>query len=194
MCAFRKGTSGTTLVELLVSVTIVAVLFSCIAPLYLRAGHYESNRRRMALARTALSFDLERIARDVSLASGFDGSTLSYPSECGGVAFETNRVSGVASATFSRSRAAVKKTMTVRDAFDSSETVEERRYAADPIVLSGGIARYAISGFTATNVAESAMPGVVRLVLVADVPLLDSGGREYTNKVEVSRLARMWNK
>lgn len=190
----RSTKAGVTLVELMVCTTLALLLFISIVPMFIKAGRYESNLGLQAAARTALAVDLERITRGIELASSFDDSSMEFhfPSECGGVSVETNRIVGLVALSLSNDDEAVDVSLSLRERFASAVKSENRRIAADPVVYGGGVARYEISGFSITNVVS--LPGVVCMTLEASVPQKDSFGNTSFKAISVSRLARLWNR
>ena len=195
MKANSRFQQGMTLVELLLSMAILALVIAAIAPRLVQSGHYESNIRAVAETRTALSRDLERLARGVSLANGIshgDGATaLTYPAAWGGVSFETNRLARVASANLSRQGESLQVRMALFEGLDADARGEAiRNLGGGPVAT--GLSHPALAGFTAANAAGQ--PDLLILSLSANVPQRSSSGELFHRTVTVTRYARMWNK
>ncbi len=191
----KSGADGMTMVELLVSFTLVSILVGAIAPMAVRAGHYEANVRLVSFARTNLARDLERVERAVSLAerfsTGTDGALLRFPAESGGVSFETNRLAGVNSLAVAFDAGGILLDAGVARGFGTDLASFERRIAADPIVHLSGVGRYTITGFSLYAVPEGR--GLLRMALSASVPQRRADGSIYYRDVSVCRYARAWN-
>ncbi len=184
-----------TMVELLVSFTLVSILVVAIAPMAVKAGHYETNVRLVSFVRTNLARDLERVERAVSLAermsAGTDGAVLLFPPECGGVSFETNRLSGVNRLEISFDEGGINLTAGVAAGFGGDLASFERKIAADPVVHLSGVGRYTITSFSLH--AEPDGSGLLRMAISASVPQKRADGSVYYREVSASRYARAWN-
>ena len=190
-----RDLKGMTLVELLLSMAILTLVITALAPRFIQSGHYEANIRAVAETRTALALDLERLARGVSLAEGLPAqggdAVLHYPKSWGGVSFETGRIARVASAHLTRDKGALEIRLAQFTGFDADARGEAiRSLGGGPSAT--GLSRPALSGFTMTRAAGQ--PNLLLLSLSADVPQRSSSGDLFHRTVTVTRYARMWNK
>ena len=206
------GNGGFSLVELLVVMLIVSVFSLFAGPALVRASRLERNLRDEAYVRTSLVMDLERIAREISLATSIDwfesdGKTaasdsvirdgrnvvvkLSYPEETGGVSFETNRISQVSSVRLFSGTDSILASASNR--VDLAPAERRRHLSADPVFVGGGNASF--SGFWITNVVSGGIvqTNLVHVTLSAVVKLDDGNGRTRDKEISVDRLVRMWN-
>lgn len=215
---------GFSLVELLVVILVLAVLSFYAGPAWVRASRQERSLRDEAYARTQLVLNLERIAREISIANRLewlDPDTrqvvasldspdtlhrldypatnylirLSYPVEAGGVSFETNRISNVRSVALSMGSAALQSSVSNLVQLVPSEQI--RRMRPEPVfVQAKGFVRF--EGLCITNVAigspSQANCDVVHVTLSSSIPVEDGSGLAGQKKVSVDRLVRMWNR
>lgn len=206
-----------SLVELLVVTLIVAVFALFAGPAYLRSSRLERNLRDEAYARTQLVLDLERIAREVSLAKSIaweDPATgvavtnsslplshpatnyvvrLLYPEETGGVSFETNRISQVSSVRLALGRDFLLSTASNR--VDLVPAEQRRFLRADPVFVGARDGARMVS-FCITNVVSGGeeRSDLLHATLSSAVDLDEGNGRTTPKTISVDRLMRMWNR
>lgn len=187
-----------------------------------RTSRLERNLRDEAYVRTRLVLDMERIAREVSLANRIDwlnpenGNViatvndpasllnldfpatnyvvqLSYPEETGGVSFETNRISQVSSVRLFPGRDSVLAAASNR--VDLVPAEQRRRLAVDPVFV-GTKNPVRLTGLCMTNVVSGGeMQADLLHVTISAMIDLDAGNGETSPKeISVDRLVRMWNK
>lgn len=208
-----RWVSAFTLVELLVvvSITLVFVFFAGLA--MMRTTRLERNLRTEAFARTQLVLDLQRIARELSLATNINwitpnGSILTdsrnlhsetnytvrlfYPEETGGVSFETNRISQVSSVRMALSGNGIAASASNRVDLVPSE--QRRILSADPVFVGHGNEASFLS-FSITNVVsgDEVKPDLVHVTLSSVIRLDAGNGRTVDKILSVDRLVRMWN-
>ena len=210
---FRKhpGISGYTLVETLVVLMILTVLAGAVALPLLRASQMERGLREEAYVRTQLTLNLERMAREISVAKSVvweyenaEGKrqTVSspkeipanrrswvcfdYPQEAGGVSLETNRYTHVQGVRFSMAPEWV--------AVSVSNIVNQQAVEKTVAMYPDGVfipeaGNVDFVRMSITNIT----PEIVDVSLAALVPQWRYNGDEFSITVEVSRLVRMWN-
>ena len=209
---FLQG--GFSLVELLVVTLIVSIFALFAGPAYLRSSRLERNLRDEAYARTRLVLDLERIARELSLAKDIqwvddkglevDSCALQpdehyevrlvYPMETGGVSFETNRISQVSSVRLALGHDFLLASASNR--VDLAPAEQRRFLRADPVFI-GAKNGARMASLCITNVVTDAGEPQRDLlhVTLASVVDLDDGNRgTFCKTVSVDRLVRMWNR
>lgn len=213
-----------SLVELLVVTLIVAVFALFAGPAYLRASRQERNLRDEAYVRTRLVMNLERIAREISLANdiawiapnGTEVSDsrdlipgtnyvvrLSYPLETGGVSFESNRISKVVSVSFDLFPEQIQSS--VSNYVDLKLVSQPPRSMTTlPVFIgSGGDPQFSDLSITSvlspvTNQDSSVVfkprTDLVKVSLSSVLHLDDGNRGTFCKTVSVDRLVRMWNR
>lgn len=202
-----------SLVELLVVLLIVSVFSFFAGPAMIRASRLERNLRDEAYVRTRLVLNLERITRELSIASSIgwyalDGKTaasesaiqegrdviikLSYPQETGGVSFETNRISQVSSVRLLAGSDLILSSASNR--VDLAPAEQRRSLSAAPVFVGGG--HDSFSGLWITNVVSGGMvnSNLFHVTVSAIVKLDDGNGMTRDKVVSVDRFVRMWNR
>ena len=211
-----------SLVELLVVILIVAIFSLFAGPAMVRTSRLERNLRDEAYVRTRLVLDMERIAREVSLANRIDwlnpenGNViatvndpasllnldfpatnyvvrLSYPEETGGVSFETNRSSQVSSVRLFPGRDSVLAAASNR--VDLVPAEQRRRLAIDPVFV-GAKNPVRLTGLCMTNVFSGGdvQADLLHVTISAMIDLDAGNGETSPEEISVDRLVRMWNK
>ena len=211
-----------SLVELLVVMLIVAIFSLFAGPVMVRASRLERNLRDEAYVRTRLVLDMERIAREVSLASRIDWLNpengdvaatsqdaasllnldfpatnyivqLFYPEETGGVSFETNRISQVSSVRLFPGTDFVLASASNR--VDLMPAEQRRRLAVDPVFV-GTKNPVRLTGLSMTNVISGAevQADLLHVTISAMIDLDAGNGKRTPKEISVDRLMRMWNK
>lgn len=196
----RRARSGATVIELMVVTVILVVLTIGLSRAVTAALALEQAYREESAVRTALAHHLAYAERYLSLANGRNihasGGTnvfiFEYPTETGGVSFETNHWIRVTSNRVYQSRFSdgvtnLHFTIYSGDERWSSDVSRTRVFSGD------GHLRIARN----VNIMEATfepMPGnIVMVTLTADIPWR-TGRREATNTViSVSRPVRLWN-
>lgn len=209
------GRPAFSLVELVLVMGIVATLALFAGPVWVRASRQERNLRAEAYVRTRLVMDLERIARELSLAERIDWMApdgtvvedsrllspdtnyvvrLFYPEETGGVSFETNRISQVSSLRVGLGADVLYSFAS--NHVDHAPAEQRRLMFTTPVFPERAASSVVFSSLCVTNVLSSSgevRQNLVHVTLSSTLQLDEGEGGQTEKVISVDRLAKLWN-
>jgi Tfp pilus assembly protein PilE len=190
------STAGVTVVELLVVVLIGTLLAVGMATAFSAALGLQQNFREESDVRTRLALNLAYAERYLSLANSIDTNNMAtYPSEAGGVSFETNHWIRVTSGMFF----VTNRQSTIGGTVSTNDALVFRIFSGDDRKMPGEDREFSAFGLqrgSRAHVTEAELEGVGavrRLTLSAEFPVRERGVIVTNRTISVSRPIRLWN-
>lgn len=200
-CRSRLCGRGYTVIELMVTIVIVAVLAVSVGTLFVKLLTIQENEREEAYIRERLADICGAYADDLSVGTSFCRSNgteiVTYRHETGGVSLETGRVSHVARLASAIANGAVRFDV---DAFIKQEIVRKSSHAASGdatlIPLLGDMVSFRITPFDGTgdgggNWVSNGALGWLEATARYSV---EEDGKPVVKSVKVGRVVRLWNR
>lgn len=204
--SFKNGKYGYTVVELMVTVIIVAILATTLGIFFVKLLRIQEQEREEAYIREKLIDFCSSYANYASVGSVFYSATnalnqltaVKYRLETGGVSLETGIVSKV---TYLASKMnVINKTIDI-DIFSQGVNGEERKLSrrmsgdASLIPVPGDMISCTLTPLSSsTNGYETTDAALAWLEVAAQYEVMNDDGDKEMKTVKAGRLVRLWNK